>query len=826
MPNIVKIFISFLIMIIISVLLIFTVFFSKIDLKFLKFINSNLEIKYNGELKSISETVENNFIERNRNIDNFIKLLDMDKFKDIGKSRGFSINDEMKKFQTLRNTEKDFLEKIKIVSFSKDLVFSTDDRELKPRGNLVEFDSVDDIENTVNLFDNSKTTGFIFDNKGGYIIFKKPVAIGVALFYYKNSLLNELLKNSDVFEFKNIYYVNDKTIFINKPDNLPVEKLSGISVNQDDIKTIETSISNDKNNIQRHEFRFFSSKLKLFDVWICELVDNKYFELDRTKKIILVFLLMFTLYLLILILLLFRKTDLEKAKESLSLFTAVLIEEMINANTKDEFEKIQESLVKRKKTIFENIYSDLKKLKENNKKDLEDQFDRVLKKVEDTFQKKFEGSGTDMEKLEKLFEKLISTISEKGIPINFQNQIKTLESKMIPDNEVENAEEAESVEEIQEADSAEEVQELEEVPEAAEVTETTSETPEEISEEITEEIAKEIPEESSGKTEEKSDELIGEAEEIREISDQEESSTEKTTESVPENKDITDIPANNEPENIKNAAGNVPEIIEIGDEDEGDLEDIFENNEKVELLKVKNSDFLNMEKEKASQVDNTVDTENTEEIEDIEETEDAESVEELESVEEASSVNPENASELEELPESGNEIPKIPEEFYVDNVIEDDLTKEIKKIEKQKTALQILLDDIYEKTGTRYMSLLIKLQTKNSFMQTFQKGFKNTFIDRIEIDGNNILIQHIFTNERLVFISDLKKTSHLFQNLEFEKEYENAKSLLIYPVKIFGKIRALLILAFETDEKENLDKIIKILEKNKENLRKSVMKLI
>jgi hypothetical protein len=349
-----------------------------------------------------------------------------------------------------------------------------------------------------------------------------------------------------------------------------------------------------------------------------------------------------------------------------------------------------------------------------------------------------------------------------------------------------------------------------------------------------EDLPEEIPssEKAEGLDEVSEMEEVDDLEEVDDITDN--AGTEKTTEEPVEiqevvNKDKTEeISATDESNNIEEISDDeVPEIIEIGDEDEEDLEDIFDNKDNVELLKVKKDDFLEIDQKPDELLpleDESVST-NLEPIEEMTE-EIMKNFTEPEELTEFEEPDLEESIDGQSQADADSDIPKIPEEFYVNNVINDELTKEIKKIERQKTSLQILLDDVYEKIGAKLMSLLIKLQTKDSFMQTFQKGFANNLIDRVELDGNNVIVRHIFTNERLIFISDIKKTKHLFQNIEFEKEYSTAQSLLIYPVKIFGKIRALLILAFETDVKENLEMIIKILEKNKENLRKNIMKLI
>jgi len=970
MSNFLKIIISFLVMIIISVAVVFVIFYSKIDLKIFRFVNSNLEIKYQSEVDNISKIIENDLFEKEKLTSIFVKSINYEKFKDKQKSKTFDINDEIKKSQEFIFNEKGILEKIKIVDNSKSVLFSTDDNEkISGRGNLIEFKSADDIENNPDLFKKSKKIQFLFINKN--VILKEDTQFGVVLFYYKDSLFNDKLRNNDNFEFKNIYFFNNKLIFLNNPDNVPPEKLKNIIFDKKDLTKITTSISNDKNNLQERDYKFFYYDLKNFDLTIARIVDYKYFEIDKTKKVILTFIFLFTLYLLILVIVSFRKNKFDKAKEKLSLFTTVIIEEMMNARNQEEFEDIRASLGERKDAVLKNISNEFKKLKPDNKKSLEDQFDNVLKKVELTFQKKFDGqAGTEnIEKLEKLFEKFINTISEKGIPINYTGAVKTIEGKSVEkryeaksENEAEEVEEigeAEEVEELEEIGDVEEISEVEEIGEAEDVEEigeaeevsdvenaedlteveetgnivTTGEISEKVEknpeEDNTISVVKELSEtenienvvtpevdseeleslenieefsESEAVTESDHEENVGEIEYLEEKETPEETRFELLkikNAGTKEDNDLSGeiVESDNVPENVEKKSEEksnisdknegIDEIVETGEEKDdlleeaiestdikaeiGEhydlLENVFGEKSNFEMIRPTSKDIIDALKsdEKSEGLEELEDVESLTEMEEIqndtkiiESTNINDEVEELEEIddfnpefedvpiaEEAEFVeeeytqkqkNAENISDLYDVDikdfeidknaEKEELIPKIPEDFYKINVIEDDLSEQIKSIEKPKTPLQILLENLYEKTGASKLSLLINLNQRNMFIPTFQKGFEFKKIERIELDENNPVIKHLFLTERLVFVTDVNKVKTFFHGNDWSEICENEKTFLVYPIKVFGKIRGLIIFAFKYDNKNNLENIIKVIDVNKEELKKYVLKLI
>ncbi|HOV15069.1 MAG TPA: hypothetical protein PK771_12340, partial [Spirochaetota bacterium] len=70
------------------------------------------------------------------------------------------------------------------------------------------------------------------------------------------------------------------------------------------------------------------------------------------------------------------------------------------------------------------------------------------------------------------------------------------------------------------------------------------------------------------------------------------------------------------------------------------------------------------------------------------------------------------------------------------------------------------------------------------------------------------------------------KVKELFHNNKFDQKYNDIKSLFIYPLKIFGQIKALLLIGFKDNVNEKLSDIVNTLEKNNDVLRKQVIKII
>ena len=188
-----------------------------------------------------------------------------------------------------------------------------------------------------------------------------------------------------------------------------------------------------------------------------------------------------------------------------------------------------------------------------------------------------------------------------------------------------------------------------------------------------------------------------------------------------------------------------------------------------------------------------------------------EAIEELESVE-----NKENFTG----------VPKISSKIYEENMIEDDLAREIKEISQEKTPLQKLLNDIYGVIGADKLFLLVNTQKQYSYMQIYQAGIDSFNVQKVNLDEDDRIIQHLFANRRMIYINDIEKINIVLQNDDFKKQYQNMKSLFIFPVVQFEKIRALILLFFNEDIKDRLNLLMDLFEKNGKELRKNILKLV
>jgi len=261
-------------------------------------------------------------------------------------------------------------------------------------------------------------------------------------------------------------------------------------------------------------------------------------------------------------------------------------------------------------------------------------------------------------------------------------------------------------------------------------------------------------------------------------------------------------------ENYYESLNEFPEITQtnVDDDETPDIDDNVENIETLEEF----DELEDLEPENVREIE-TIDDLFKIDDDEIRDNEDSDEIEEIEGIDSDDEIN---------------EVPKIPDEFYEGSEnIDGELPSDVTDSAKTKTPFQTLLDEVADQTDAKKLSLLISLNNK-SFIQTYQVGFNEKMVEKYNLDENNILVQHIFTKERLVFISDMKKLEYFFENNQLTNEYENMSSLLIYPIKIFGKIRSLLFLSFLSNKKENLENIIETLENNKDALNKNILKLI
>ncbi|MBP7554381.1 MAG: hypothetical protein KA885_13225 [Spirochaetes bacterium] len=871
MSNILKIVISFIILIIIISLLSFLIFYSNIDIGVVNFINAKLETKYSDNINKIGRIVEKYFVNKEFEINNLLDSLDFSKFIDKSKSKQINIGSEMKNIDKYKLKEP-FFNSIKIINEEKTLVFSSNSAEQRLSKTLVSFISADGIEKNPVLFAQNNPLNFINDKKNNYLIiyknFKYQSINFAVLFYYTESALFNYLLNSEA-AFRSVSFINNEKIIIDKPNEISSDYLDRkFDILPDESKSFIVEFTDDFGTKTKITYKPYSYEVKNYNLTVFSLVESSALNVDKQKSIVLFFIFFITLYLLILILLSLRKTEFEKAKEKISLFSAVLLEEMINAKSKSDIEKIKSNLNHKKDILLQTIYKDFKKLNKNNKKDIEDQLDIILDKIDQTIEKNMESiqQAETIQKIEKIFEKFIQTLTEKGIPLNYNNLIQIPQdpdkirkksagidkSQPIEVEEVEQLEDAGDVEDLSDADEIEEIDEVEELEDAEDVEELSdADEIEEIDEveeledaETVEELGDADEIEEIDEVEELEDaetvEELGDADEIEKIDEVEELEDEELV--VVEN--IEKVEEAEELDNKDNKIENITQdediisknrfLIENGMTD-GEI--AYDENYYESLNEFPEITQTNVDDDETPDIDDNV--ENIETLEEFDELEDLEpeNVREIETIDDLFKIDDdeirdnEDSDEIEEIEgidsdDEINEVPKIPDEFYEGSEnIDGELPSDVTDSAKTKTPFQTLLDEVADQTDAKKLSLLISLNNK-SFIQTYQVGFNEKMVEKYNLDENNILVQHIFTKERLVFISDMKKLEYFFENNQLTNEYENMSSLLIYPIKIFGKIRSLLFLSFLSNKKENLENIIETLENNKDALNKNILKLI
>ena len=798
MPDFFKIIISLFIVILISIILYVFIFSDFFNVKKFDFINTNLENKYQRELNSVTVDIENFLRTQDQDIINsFIKSFDFSKFVDKSRVKDVNLSKELSIAINLTISEYG-LEKIKLYDNNRKLFFSTDKKEMRKRGNFLSFISKDKIERRDDFYDfEGDELSFIFDTQSRHVIFKKNIrysnkSIGIMLFYYKDIFLTDILRRSNSMVFKNTYFVGNNILILNKPKQVSEDYLFNFKLDEGKLRKI---IYRDKsgNEIEK-TYRLFYKKLKKYNLFVCRFIDNEIFILGKRNYAILFYIFFFTLYLLILSILFFRKSDFDKAKEKLSLFTAVILEEMIQAKNMEDLGKMHRQLKSRKEKAFQNLLTDFKNLKGKDKEKLELQLDMVFNRIEESFDKKF-GSfdgGEFFERIERLLNQFVNTIAEKGIQINSPLNIAAIPGKVIPQRE---ERELKSVE----LGGIEEVEVLEELREEVEAVS----EPEEIEE-------------------------IGIAEEVEELSEVEglvETDGVIEPEKVEEQKDTEEIAEAEELEEVKE----VEELAEIEAVEEEEKSILLEDFPKLDTFTKKEESpkevriSQDQEEKKAEElIDKSETLEENIGIEQLFEIKDEELQENKDVSEEY-----EYLESIDELEEDGD-VPKIPEEFYEDNVKkkDDELADEIKQLSLQKTNLQILLEDIHKRMKVDKLSLLINIKQEHCFIQIHQIGTDSTNIEEVVLLEDNVLVQHVYSTKRMVYIANVERLKQIFNNKEFEKEYIDMHSLFIYPIKLFGKIRSLILFFFKKDAKDILEPLVEILEENKQTLRRDILRLM
>jgi hypothetical protein len=202
---------------------------------------------------------------------------------------------------------------------------------------------------------------------------------------------------------------------------------------------------------------------------------------------------------------------------------------------------------------------------------------------------------------------------------------------------------------------------------------------------------------------------------------------------------------------------------------------------------------------------------------------------ELETVDESDVDEIEDISSPEEILEALEieDVPTVPEDFYESAESKDDEFAEVvKDLIVEKTEFQSFLQNTIDRIGFNKMSLLINIKDDNSFIQTYQIGFDSDSIRKIKLDFESVIVQHIYETERVVYVGNMEKTEFLFKNDDFRREFDDTNSLIIYPVKIFGKIRSLIFFGSPEVSKEKLEPLLDVLESNKAMIKKNILKIM
>ena len=172
-----------------------------------------------------------------------------------------------------------------------------------------------------------------------------------------------------------------------------------------------------------------------------------------------------------------------------------------------------------------------------------------------------------------------------------------------------------------------------------------------------------------------------------------------------------------------------------------------------------------------------------------------------------------------------DQLHKIPKEFYEVDIKNDKLAEEIRELSLQKPQLQLILEDIYKKIKADKLLLLINTsKEKYCFIQSHQIGFEDIKkIEKVFLNKDNMLIRRVYFTKRMTYVPDIDKLNNIFNNDEFKDINSDMKSLFIYPIKLFGRIRSLIFFFFRKEESNKLDILIDILEKNKQKLIKNLI---
>lgn len=926
MSNFFKVLIVSIITLLLGISSFIFIFSDLFYLKQLDFVNINIENRYNRELADTAEKIDNLLVSiKDNEINELLKKIDFTKFLNRQTSKNIDLSMEFNNAKTLIVSSNYQLEKIKLIDNNRKLIFSTDENELVRKGAYITFSSRDSIENIEDLYEikNNKIY-FIFDNTNSYIIIKQNIEenkqpIAIALFYYRNTLFNDIIRRSNFFNFKKVYFIPNNIVILEKPNFVDTESIISFDITGNRVREV---VFRDKSGNEITKFyRLFYKELKVANIYLCRFIDNDIFKLKKTQVMILFYFVLFSIYLLVLLIMFLKKSDLEKAKEKISLFVAALLEDMIEAKSKEELDRIYRYLSLKKENILTDILSNFRKLKDKDKKALEEELDDIFNRITESFKKReiITNDSSSLDKIESLLEKFVSVIAEKGInvtalPVNQAvshsigepitkkpeevetieevesveevEEIEEIKDDDTPRTEEEKPLEPEAVEEIEEAEEIEEVQEIESIEEvegvgeAEPVTEVVEGEIEKNNEVITETLESEsiienqetLPEVNLDTQEAEEVEPIEEnAIEIESIESIESAMSTLKEENLEEPSIIEwadKLEQETKDKNLEDTLEEVEEIAPIEEEkklvetekkrrlktlDISDIEKFAKvegiskieeilNKEKIAEKKETTTDITDeIYKDKEENLSLTIENEeasleeySVEKI--LEKNIDIPEADEIDKILEEEIAKTEIPSDIAiELSRAPSEIitndkeeepvPKIPDEFYkTTDKKEDELADAIRDLMNEQSMYNSVIEEIYDKIKATSIIFLSKKE-ENLFKVDQKIGF-DSIKNEISINKDDPLVKHLLTNKRVIFVSDISKIDKPFVDENIYSELSTVKSFLIYPVKMFGKIRAICLIFFKEDKTDDLDTILDLLDKKEAELKKSFTKKI
>ncbi len=176
--------------------------------------------------------------------------------------------------------------------------------------------------------------------------------------------------------------------------------------------------------------------------------------------------------------------------------------------------------------------------------------------------------------------------------------------------------------------------------------------------------------------------------------------------------------------------------------------------------------------------------------------------------------------------EEFKKVPKIPKEFFSQNLKNNELADQIRSLSIEHTELQVLLEEIHKSANANKLSLLISTNKEFSFIEIHKIGFNDKEISRVILNEHNILIKHLYSMKRIIYVKNYKKYGNLFTEIKTIQALKEMKALFLFPIKYYGDIRALILLFFNEDNNNELGSLVDIFKSYTKLIKKNIMKLL